>query len=148
MIFDTVENIKNYEGLGRVYEALKFLAETDFSVLPLGRESIDGDNIYYMLQEYETKTQSKVEAHKKYIDIQAILEGEEIIGVAPISTQKTLIEERLDKDCYFYDCKTQPIVLNEGSFLVLFPNDLHEPGLAVDKPARCRKVVIKVRCDK
>ena len=37
MIFDTLENIKNYEGLGRVYTALKFLADTDFSKIDLGR---------------------------------------------------------------------------------------------------------------
>ena len=147
MIFDTVENIKNYKGLGRVFDALKFLAETDFSGLPVGKYQLDGDNIYYMVQEYDTKLESKIEAHKKYIDIQAILSGDEIIGVAPISVQKTLIEERLEKDCYYYECNVQPIVLNSGSFMVLYPNDLHKPGLAVDAPAPCRKVVIKVKCD-
>ena len=52
MIFDTLENIKNYEGLGRVYTALEFLAKTDFSQMELGRYELDGDNIFYMVQTY------------------------------------------------------------------------------------------------
>ena len=27
MIFDTLDNVKNYAGLGRVYEALEYIAE-------------------------------------------------------------------------------------------------------------------------
>ena len=52
MIFDTLENIKNYEGLGRVYTALEFLAKTDFKTMELGRYELDGDNIYYMRKNY------------------------------------------------------------------------------------------------
>lgn len=147
MIFDTIEHIKNYKGLGRVYEALEFLANTDFSKLPLGRTELDGDNIYYMVQEYETSPEKKIESHFKYIDIQAILEGEEIIGVAPITVQKTVVEELPEKDCCFYNCETQPILMKPSYFLVLYPNDLHQPGLSVNAPKHCRKVVIKIKCD-
>jgi YhcH/YjgK/YiaL family protein len=147
MIFDTVDHIDNYKGLGRVYDALRFLAETDFSKLPLGKAELDGDNIYYNVQEYETSPERKIEAHLKYIDVQAVLEGEEIIGVAPIAVEKTLKEERPEKDCYIYECETQPIVVKAGSFLVLYPNDLHKPGVSVGAPAHCRKVVIKVKVD-
>ena len=89
MIFDTLENIKNYEGLGRVYTALEFLAKTDFSQMELGRYELDGGNILYMVQTYETDPDKTIsEAHKKYIDIQFMVDGEEIIGVAPISCEK------------------------------------------------------------
>lgn len=147
MIFDTIEHIKNYKGLGRVYEALEFLANTDFSKLPLGKAELDGDNIYYMVQEYETALDKKVEAHYKYIDIQAVLEGEEIIGVAPITTEKTIEEDMPEKDCCLYKCETQPIFMKPSYFLVLYPNDLHMPGVSVNAPAHCRKVVIKIKCD-
>ena len=90
MIFDTLENIKNYEGLGRVYTALKFLADTDFSKVELGRYELQGDDIFYMVQRYETDPDKTIsEAHKKYIDIQYMVDGEEIIGVSPISCKKT-----------------------------------------------------------
>ena len=146
MIFDTLENIKNYEGTGRVYTALKFLSETDFTKMELGRYELDGDNILYMVQRYETDPDKTIsEAHKKYIDIQFMLSGEEIIGVAPICAQKKLTEAKPENDVWFYECKTEPLTLFANSFMVLYPNDLHCPGVAVKDALTCRKVVVKVK---
>ena len=147
MIFDTLQNIENYKGLGRVYTALEFLAKTDFSKTELGRYELDGDNIFYMVQNYDTDPDKTVsEAHKKYIDIQCMLEGEEIIGVAPVSCEKTLTEAKEENDVWFYECKTEPLTLLAGSFMVLYPNDLHCPGVATKgKALNCRKVVVKVK---
>jgi len=147
MIFDTIDNIKNYEGLGRVYTALKFLSETDFSKIPLGRYELQGDEIFYMVQSYETDPDKTVcECHEKYIDIQCMLEGEEIIGVAPVSCEKELVEAKKENDVWFYSCKTEPLTLFAGSFMVLYPNDLHCPGVAIKGRSRkCHKVVFKVK---
>ena len=146
MIFDTLDNIKNYEGLGRVYTALKFLSETDFTKLELGRYELQGDDIFYMVQQYETDPDKTIsEAHKKYIDIQFMVDGEEIIGVAPFSCEKTETEAKPENDVWFYDCKTEPLTLFKNSFMVLYPNDLHCPGVAVDCSKTCHKVVVKVK---
>jgi YhcH/YjgK/YiaL family protein len=146
MIFDTLDNIKNYEGLGRVYTALKFLADTDFSKVKLGRYELQGDDIYYMVQQYETDPNKTIsEAHKKYIDIQFMIDGEEIIGVAPFSCEKTETEAKPENDVWFYDCKTEPLTLFKNSFMVLYPNDLHCPGVAVNGAKACHKVVVKVK---
>ena len=146
MIFDTLENIKNYEGLDRVYTALKFLSETDFTKIELGRYELQGDDIFYMVQRYETDPDKTIsEAHKKYIDIQFMVDGEEIIGVAPISCEKTETEAKPENDVWFYECKTEPLTLIKNSFMVLYPNDLHCPGVAVNEPLSCLKVVVKVK---
>ncbi len=147
MIFDTLENIKNYKGLGRVYTALKFLAETDFSQMELGRYELEGNDIYYMVQSYDTAPAKTIaEAHKKYIDIQFMVEGEELIGVAPISCEKIETQAIPENDVWFYECKTEAMTLIEGSFMVLYPNDLHCPGVATNNKAMtCRKVVVKVK---
>lgn len=147
MIFDTLKNVDNYKGLGRVYDALKFLSETDFSKIELGRYELDGDNIFYMVQSYDTDPDKTIsEAHKKYIDIQYMVEGEEIIGVADISEDKELTEAKEENDVWFYDCKTEPLVLSTGKYMVLYPNDLHCPGVATNGTAlTCRKVVVKVK---
>lgn len=147
MIFDTLENIKNYEGLGRVYTALEFLSKTDFKAMELGRYELDGDNIFYMVQEYSTDPEKTIsEAHKKYIDIQFMVEGEELIGVAPINCKKQETQAIPENDVWFYECKTEPITLFAGSFMVLYPNDLHCPGVATNDTAKqCRKVVVKVK---
>ena len=147
MIFDTLKNVDNYKGLGRVYDALKFLSETDFSKIELGRYELDGDNIFYMVQSYDTDPDKTIsEAHKKYIDIQYMVEGEEIIGVADISEDKELTEAKEENDVWFYDCKTEPLVLSTGKYMVLYPYDLHCPGVATNGTAMtCRKVVVKVK---
>lgn len=146
MIFDTLENIKNYKGLGRVYTALKFLAETDFSKVELGRYELQGDDIFYMVQRYETDPDKTIsEAHKKYIDIQFMVDGEEIIGIAPFSCPKIETEAKPENDVWFYECKTEPLTLFKNSFMVLYPNDLHCPGVAVDGAKNCHKVVVKVK---
>ena len=146
MIFDTLDNIKNYEGLGRVYTALKFLADTDFTKIELGRYELQGDDIFYMVQRYETDPDKTIsEAHKKYIDIQFMVDGEEIIGVAPISCEKTETEAKPENDVWFYECKTEPLTLIKNSFMVLYPNDLHCPGVAVNERLSCLKVVVKVK---
>lgn len=147
MIFDTLKNVDNYKGLGRVYDALKFLSETDFSKIDLGRYELDGDNIFYMVQSYDTDPSKTVsEAHRKYIDIQFMVEGEEIIGVADISSEKELTEAKEENDVWFYNCKTEPLTLSAGKYMVLYPNDLHCPGVATKgKALTCRKVVVKVK---
>lgn len=146
MIFDTLENIKNYEGLGKVYTALEFLSKTDFTKMELGRYELSGDDIFYMVQRYDTDPDKTIaEAHKKYIDIQFMVDGEEIIGVAPISCEKTEAEAKPENDVWFYECKTEPLTLIKNSFMVLYPNDLHCPGVAVENPLSCFKVVVKVK---
>jgi len=148
MIFDRIENINNYKGLGRVYTALEFIAKTDFTKVNIGKYELDGDNIYYMVQKYDTNPDKTVdEAHKKYIDIQYIVKGEEVIAVAPIQNDKKLIEAKEEKDVWFYECETQTMVLKSGDFMVLYPSDLHLPGKAVNDPQEVLKVVVKVKVD-
>ncbi len=150
MIFDTINNIENYKGLGNVYKALEFLKSTDFKAMELGRYELEGDDIFYMVQEYTTDPQKTVsEAHKKYIDIQFMVEGEELIGVAPIDCEKQETEALPQNDVWFYQCKTEAITLIENSFMVLYPNDLHCPGVATrGTEIKCRKVVVKVKAEK
>ncbi len=146
MIYDTLKNIDNYSGLGKVYTALKFLADTDFTDVADGRYNLDGDDIFYMVQSYCTDPDKTVcEAHCKYIDIQLIVSGEEVIGTAPMESEKTLVEAKPENDIWFYECPTQNMTLYPDCFMVLYPSDLHCPGVAVKESIPCRKVVVKVK---
>lgn len=144
MIFDSLKHIENYKGLGNVYEALEFLAKTDFRDMELGKYELN-ENCYYIIQEYETKAKTVAEAHEKYIDIQLLVSGNEVIGVAPIECEKQLVEANPEKDIWKYSCKTQPICLSENEFMVLYPNDIHMPGATLGESVKCRKVVVKVK---
>lgn len=147
MIFDSVLNDNNYKKLGNIAKMLEFLKTTDFSNLEKGRHEVDGDNIYFMVQEYETKVGGGLsESHDKYIDIQYIVEGTEIIGVTQRALAGKPIEENPEKDYALYECDTQRFVLNAGDFAVFFPNDVHMPGVsATDVPTPVKKVVVKVK---
>ena len=146
MIFDTLENIGNYKGLGRDTTALEYIAKTDFTDLELGKYEVDGDNIYFMVQEYETHPLTAVaEAHEKYIDIQLVLSGVEYMGVAPISCEKKLVQVKEGKDCSLYECESDQVTLNPGRFAVLYPKDSHKPGVAKGEPTQVRKIVVKVK---
>ncbi len=144
MIFNSLKHIDNYKGLGDVYEALKFLAETDFSQVEVGKYVLS-DSIYYMVQEYETAPKTVSEVHEKYIDIQCLLAGREVIGVAPIECEKVLVEAKPEKDVWKYTCQTQPMWLEAGDFMVLYPSDIHMPGATLGESGKCRKVVVKVK---
>lgn len=146
MIIDTFENIKNYEGCKRVYQALEFAAGADFMSMDLGRYEIDGDNLFYMVQEYDSKEYKNIsESHDKYIDIQFLVSGEEIVGYAPRSCEKKLLEENPDSDYCLYECDVEFVGLKPGNFAVFFPNDIHSPGVMKEKPVKCRKVVMKIK---
>jgi len=87
MIIDSLENSSRYECLHpRFKAALEFLKRPDIEATPIGRLELDGALLFALTQEYETKPihDGKLEAHKKYIDIQFIVSGEEFIGYAPL----------------------------------------------------------------
>ena len=148
MIFDTLKNNENYKGLGRVYTALKFLAETDFNKMDLGRYELDGDNIYYMVQSYNTDPEKTIsEAHKKYIDIQFVLTGREFIDLCP-AEELEITEDRLSTDdiAFFKNGEAYSRAdLTEGAFVIIFPEEAHRPCVAPDgKGVKVRKAVAKI----
>lgn len=146
MIFDTLNHIDQYNQLHpRLYKALTILRDTDFSQMADGRVEVEGSDLYYMLQSYDSKTTPKIEAHKAYADIQLVLSGREKMGVAPIETMERETEARPEKDCWLYDGTVQYLTLTPGTYAILFPGDAHAPGLAVDAPEPVRKCVFKVK---
>ncbi len=147
MIIDHLDNVKYYRTLSeRLKKGLEFLEETDFETLETGRYNIEGDEIYAMVQEYESKTpeNAKVEAHKRYIDIQYVVKGEEIMGYVPLEDQDEKAPYNAEKDVVFFNTDYNKIILTEGMFGIFFPTDIHAPGLMTDEPKPVKKVVVKV----
>ena len=140
-----VENYKAaHPRFKTAFNALKkFISEN----AEVGKYEIDGENVFAMVQEYETKTldNGKFEMHKKYIDIQYIVSGKELMGnesqdkLTPISDYKPDIQLFSMNDSY------DKISLSDGEFAIFFPEEPHAPGLAVDgKPSAVKKIVVKV----
>lgn len=153
MIIDKIKNAKTYINLSpRLTTALEFLAKADFSKKENGRYDIDGDNIYYLVQRYATKPieEGRLEAHKKYIDIQFVAQGEENMGYCTVYDGLAIeTPYNMEKDVMFYKRpdKLSFVGLYKGMFSVLFPDDAHMPQRQIKGPSEVLKVVVKVKTE-
>lgn len=146
MIYDKIDHIETYASISeRLSKGLQLLRETDFSALEPGRYEVDGSELYFMIQSYQSKEKNDTpEAHKKYIDIQYLISGEELVGVGSLSEMTEEVTANPDSDFWLYHGPLSNIKLGAGWFAVFFPQDPHAPGIAVDQPAPVKKVVVKV----
>ena len=150
MIVDKIENAGLYSNLGkRIKESFNYIRQTDFKMLQPGRYDIDGNNIFALISEYHTKAEAegKLEAHKKYIDVQYVIAGEELMGYTPLGNQQTLEAYKEENDIIFYKGEKVFIKVIEGMFAVFFPEDVHMPGISVNQKSPVKKLVIKVKVD-
>ncbi len=152
MIFSSIhaqDDVRKYPAAIR--KAIAYLSETDFGKLDDGVYEIDGKNMYAQVFTFTSKAaaECKPETHKKYLDVQFWINGEERFGVSPINNVGNCIEEILERDLYFYDgvANESFVHATPGCYAVFFPNDVHRPGVMLDAPLTYRKVVVKVSCD-
>lgn len=150
-----VGHISNFEQSKDLYpeilrKGLQFLKTTDFTKVEIGRQEIDGDKLFALVQEYQpdVKQNRKAETHVKYIDIQYILSGEEIMGYTNLEAATEVAENCLaDKDAIFYKNLQNEIDLNllPGMYVIFFPWDVHRPGCVSKIGVTVRKVVLKIK---
>lgn len=147
MILDVIKNIDLYKPLHKgLAVGLEYIAKTDFSRLEMGTYKIDGDKVFAILETYRpaAETECKLESHKKYMDIQYMILGEEFIGIAPLSNQE-IEEDLLDTDdVVFYKGIADKIKLKAGNFMIFYPTDIHAPSIKVNDSSKVVKVVVKV----
>lgn len=130
-------------------KAIDFLRRLDIDGLTEGKVEIDGEDVFAIVQRYETVMMDvpKFECHKKYIDIQYIVSGQEIIGWAPYGQMTTTEAYDSNKDICFGTVpkgRITPVFVQAGQLAVLFPGDGHAPKLAAAAPSRILKIVVKV----
>lgn len=152
MIYDKIDKIVFYKGLSpNIALGLDFLKQVKPDT-PIGEYQIN-HKVKAIISEYETKSENEkgYEAHRKFIDIQYLLSGEERIACLPIERLVETEPYNEESDAAFYaaDIKLQPSYLSllSGYFAIFFPQDGHMPQLCVDKPMRVKKVVIKVEIE-
>jgi YhcH/YjgK/YiaL family protein len=147
MVIDKIENYRLYSKLTkRMTKGFEFINDTDLVSLESGKYQIDNDDIFAIVQEYDTKEEQDcvLEGHHKYIDIQYIIRGVELMGFTPL-TDQVAVEENLEKDYTFYKGETSLLRMKEGMFALFFPEDLHRPGVKADQISKVKKVVVKVK---
>ena len=128
-------------------KAFAFLKNADFANMNLGRVEL-GDNMYATVSEYLTKDRENVlfEAHQKYIDIQYVASGNELIDVAPLKNMTVTKPYDSENDITFGTVTGfSELKASSGRLFIFFPADAHRPGLKNgNSNVLVRKVVVKV----
>ena len=149
MIADSVKNSGQYEAMGAgVRKAFEYLRTQDLRKLSDGKHEIDGDRVFVLMQSYTTKPEieARLEAHRKYLDIQVVLEGREVMYWAPIEGLDADGAYSDERDVIFYKGSVPgALALTAGCFAVFYPQDGHKPCCHWGAPAAVRKAVFKVR---
>ncbi|MBF0328228.1 MAG: YhcH/YjgK/YiaL family protein [Nitrospirae bacterium] len=130
-------------------KAFDFVQTTKFDKLPDGNIEIDSNKVFAIVQRYETVATDtpRFECHQKYIDLQYIASGEEIIGWAPANIMQATGSYDAEKDICFGIVpkeKITDVYLQAGQVAVLYPNDAHAPRLSSKTKSHVLKIVIKV----
>lgn len=144
MIVDNLNKMSNYESIvPGLTKAINHIRSLDEYVV--GKYYLEHG--FYMIQEgYTVRLEDNLfEAHEKYIDIQIMMEGMEIVEWAKIDELTLLKPYDEIKDIKFYSGEGTPITIHSGMAYILFPSDGHKPCChRQEESSKYKKVVIKL----
>jgi YhcH/YjgK/YiaL family protein len=146
MILSAPSQISRYAGLHLLFQrAFDYIRDTDLYALAPGRYPIVGDDLFAIVEHVpgKTKEMARLEAHRKYIDIQLVLDGDEQMGWKPLADCFNPVSEHSeDKDIrFFHDAPASWIAVPPDHFCIFFPEDAHAPLVG---SGMVRKVIFKV----
>lgn len=132
MILDQLSNADRYLPLHPGFKAaFEYLKTHDVTKLEAGKHVIDGERLAIMVNKCPGRGQggAKLEAHKKYIDIQLTIQGTEVIGWKNVEACKQVeTPYTASADIAFY---TDPsdfwLTVPPGTFAIFYPEDAHAP---------------------
>lgn len=146
MIVDRLANAKKYSDMHPGFEkAFAFLRSSDLANLPEGRHEIDGDRLFCLISNGpgRTRAEAKLEAHRKYIDIQYVIAGADEMGWRRTATcvlSDTPYDPAKDIE-FFKDMPEAWTSVPAGSFAIFFPSDAHAPLVSA---GTIHKAVLKI----
>lgn len=150
MIYGNMRNLNEYPFLdSQVKECFDYAREHDLNTFEKGSHEIDGSRLFVNIVEYTTTTADNRfwEAHRDYLDIHVMLDGQEQIDVNFIENMKQ--KEYVPADDFLpMDGEMNGyVVLENGDFLICYPHDAHRTAIQVNEPMKLKKAIFKVRID-
>ena len=131
MILDTLVQSGRYAGLHPLFpRAFDFLKTTPLASLAPGRHEIDDDRLFVLIDRQDGRGHAgaRLEAHRRYIDIQLTLEGSEEIGWLPLAACRPRGGFDAEKDIMFFDEAPRVwLPVPPEAFAIFFPEDAHAP---------------------
>ena len=129
-------------------QAIEYIKANVTEATEKGKHEIDGSRLVYLISEDMTEPFEKrrAEYHARYLDIQIVLKGQEGMTFSVLPAGKPDTDWLADKDIAFLAEGEQEktLILNEGDFVVFYPQEVHKPLCAVGTPAPVRKAVVKL----
>ena len=150
MVIDSLSNAAKYYALSPyVAKGLQWLEQhrNELPTMDNGQYEIDGQNVYAIVNSYDTKPIGECgwEAHLRYCDIHYSVTGSERIGYHHKAHMLELQPYNHDKDYALYTGAGDWVTVQQGSFCLLLPEDIHAPGaIAGEHSTHLKKVVIKL----
>jgi YhcH/YjgK/YiaL family protein len=146
MILDTIANIDRYSALHPLFpRAFEYIRNMDLQSLAPGHYPIVGGDLFAIVEHVpgRTRAEAKLEGHRKYIDIQLVLEGVDEMGWKPLSECREPVDDySAERDIQFFrDAPASWIATPPDAFCIFFPEDAHAPLVSA---GRIRKVVVKI----
>ncbi len=127
---------------------LAFLQANDPRTLADSTYAITADgSVSASISRYMTKDSANFEAHRKYIDLQYVIEGQEYIQITSIDSVNNCIQPyNAVKDIEFHSSATSltECLADPSQLVILFPNQAHKPCMKVCKNTPVRKIVVKI----
>jgi len=142
-----IQIFKNRERWGK---AFNFLKTTNLEEIGTGKYELEGENLFVNVDEYTTRKEedSRFEAHRRYVDIQYLVSGEEKIGIAALENTKEITPYDNLKYISFLTAEQNNYrIASPERFFVFFPEDAHRPCVKTGENTKVRKVVVKIRID-
>ncbi len=151
MVIDRLEHAKLYDSLSEdIAGTLRFFENYQDDGNDLSAQTkLDGGRILVKGVNYLTaeKSPDRMEAHRKYIDVMYVVEGEERIFYKPFAEAKGAVTPYSEeKECALapIDADAGSMRFAEGHFLIFFPQDGHLAAQIWDKPCKVRKFIAKI----
>ena len=146
MILSTLSQAERYATLHPLFpRAFDYIRDTDLFALVPGRYPIAGDDLIIIVEHAQGKPKehARLEAHRRYIDIQLVLDGDEMMGWKPLADcLQSGGDHSMEKDIRFFDdAPASWVAVPPDHFCIFFPEDAHAPLVGNGK---IRKVIFKV----
>ncbi|HEY5468917.1 MAG TPA: YhcH/YjgK/YiaL family protein [Bacteroidales bacterium] len=143
--------ISYFKNKERWDKAFTFLKSNDLPKLEVKRFEIDGVNVFAPVTDYLSKNEedANFEAHRKYIDIQYVINGVEMEQVAPLTMKKEEVTPYNEvKDIEFMTVtKSSSYKATPDRFFIFFPSEAHRPGIKAGENSQVRKIVVKIKVE-
>ena len=148
MVIDTLENLGKYVDLNPLFaDVVAFLKQNNLNTLEEGKHLIKDNDLFVNIQvaKGRTKEAATLETHRKMIDIQIPLDGDETFGYTPLTELPDSFEYNAEKDITKYgDTPAQTyLTLKPGQMGIFFPQDGHAP--CISEQAAIKKAIFKVK---